>query len=108
MTGRPPDWPPSQPIVKCPNGHPVTYWVEFQRGGWRIRLSPRWERDGDGWRRGKRSRHPWSVDPLPDGHQRDELPHGAHRDKEGIYLSPPLILRCPVGSCGAFTTARTP
>lgn len=117
----PSDWPTDAVVIRCPSGHPVTYWSRFIEspsctcGGrpgrhaadcarkqapsevWHVRLSPHWVRDAGGaWRRGNRVRRkPWQMVRMPDGLQQDELPDESIRAKDGIHLPPPVALTCP-------------
>jgi len=114
MTRVPSDWPADAVVIKCPRGHPVTYWSQFVVGGprrfgpkapgsparleWFVRLSPRWVRDGDGWRKGKHFRRWWLLR-MPEGRQQEELPDEAIRAEDGIHLPPPVRLTCPRPTC---------
>lgn len=104
------EWPTDAPVVKCPNGHPITYWSSFivgkpPRVDWYVRLSPRWVRDGDGWRKGKHIRR-WRRVRMPAGRQQDELPDGFVWHEDGIHAPPPVTLKCP--RCDVATIARAP
>ena len=103
------DWPADAIRIRCPNGHDITYWSQFVVKGelrWHVRLSPRWVRDGNTWRRGKRPRK-WRIARMPTGATRDELPHDAVWAEDGIHLPAPVSLECP--SCrGVKKTPRMP